>query len=305
MRINKTEYHQPVLLTESIEGLNIKPDGVYIDATFGGGGHSREILKHLKKGRLIAFDQDSDAVKNALKDKHFILVDHNFRFLKHFLYYYNISAIHGIIADLGLSSHHLDDPERGFSFRHQASLDMRMNRYGKLTAKEVLNTYSEDALSQLFKHYGELKNARAIARKISRDRETKPFNNTSDLTTCVQGILPRNKENQFLARIYQALRIEVNREISNLQELLRQATEYLAPGGRMVVISYHSLEDRLVKNYIRWGDFNQPPQKDVYGTVYTPLKAINKKIITPSEEEISENNRARSARMRIAEKVTA
>ncbi|NBC83702.1 MAG: 16S rRNA (cytosine(1402)-N(4))-methyltransferase RsmH [Bacteroidetes bacterium] len=305
MQSKNTAYHQPVLLQESIEGLNIDPDGIYVDATYGGGGHSKEIINHLKKGKLVAFDQDTEAVANLFNDRHFLFVGHNFRFLKHFLRYHNISQIHGVLADLGVSSHHFDSSERGFSFRKDAELDMRMNRESKLTAKEILNSYTEAQLNYLFKHYGELKNALMLARTIVSDREKKPFHTTSDLQNSLHKLIPKNKENQFLAQVFQALRIEVNREIHNLKELLRQAEQYLVPGGRLVVISYHSLEDRLVKNYIRWGSFDHPPQKDVYGRFYTPLKPVNKKIITPGEEEIKINNRARSARLRIAEKVTA
>ena len=295
-------YHQPVLLKESIEGLNIKPDGVYVDATFGGGGHTKEILRILAGGKLIAFDQDEDAEVNLPQDERIIFVKHNFRFLKNFLRYYDFNAIDGLIADLGVSSHHFDTPRRGFSFRHNAKLDMRMNTQSAFSAKELINTYSVDELSRVFREYGELKNARKLALTIHQKRQSAQITETSDLINSISGCIPRQGENQYLAKVFQAIRIEVNKEIDHLKSLLVQATALLNKKGRLVIISYHSLEDRLVKNYFRYGNFEGKPVKDIYGNIQRSLDPVNRKVIIPSSDEIKINNRARSARLRIAEK---
>jgi 16S rRNA (cytosine1402-N4)-methyltransferase len=297
------EYHQPALLAESVEGLKIRPDGVYVDATFGGGGHSKEILKFLKKGKLIGFDQDADAMDNVPDDKRFIFVNHNFRFLKNFLKYYGFEAIDGLIADLGISSHHIDTPERGFSFRFNANLDMRMNSKAEFSAKELINTYSLDQLTNVFRHYGEINNARHMAMKIVEARNINPIVSINDLMESIKECLPKKNENQYLAKVFQALRIEVNQEIDNLKELLLQAAEMLKPGGRIAVISYHSLEDRAVKNFFKTGNFESEVKTDLFGNIERPLKPVNNKVIVPDENEIIKNNRARSARLRIAEKV--
>jgi 16S rRNA (cytosine1402-N4)-methyltransferase len=298
-----TDYHQPVLLKESIDGLNIQPNGFYVDATFGGGGHSREILKHLKKGKLLGFDQDADALKNIPKDKKFLFAHHNFRFLRNFLGYHGIENIDGLLADLGVSSHHFDEAERGFSFRFEAMVDMRMNQQSELTAREVLNTYEHGSLARIFREYGELKNASKVANAILKYRTKKTIEQTRDILEATEGCMPRQGENQFLAKLYQAVRIEVNKEIENLKEMLEQARDSLRQGGRLVVISYHSLEDRMVKEFIRDGSFEKDTAIDLYGTRTKVFRAINKKIITPSEEELKRNNRARSAKLRIAEKL--
>jgi 16S rRNA (cytosine1402-N4)-methyltransferase len=297
------EYHQPVLLVESVEGLKIKPDGVYVDATFGGGGHSGEILKLLSKGKLIGFDQDTEALRKIPDDKRFIFVNHNFRFLKNFLLYHGFESIDGLIADLGISSHHIDTPHRGFSFRFNTNLDMRMNTNTEFSAKELVNTYSLEALTNVFRHYGEVKNARHLAIKIVEARNVKPMVSVKDLLESIQECLPKKNENQYLAKVFQALRIEVNREIANLKEMLLQAAEMLKPGGRIVVISYHSLEDRVVKNFFKTGNFENEVKSDFYGNIERPLKPVNNKVIVPGEDEVIRNNRARSARLRIAEKI--
>ena len=298
------KYHLPVLLKESVEGLNVKPDGVYVDATFGGGGHSREILKSLGNGKLIAFDQDEDAEANIPDDQRMIFVRHNFRFLKNFLKYYGINTIDGLLADLGVSSHHFDSPHRGFSFRFDSELDMRMNTKSNFSAKELVNTYTFEKLLNVFRNYGELRNAREIARSITAYREKNTINSIRDLLEAIKNCLPRFNENQYLAKVFQSLRIEVNREIEFLEQMLEQASEMLAPGGRLVVISYHSLEDRIVKNYFRNGTFTTDRETDLYGNILRPLQPVNRKVIVPSEEEIQKNLRARSARLRIAEKIT-
>ncbi len=296
-------YHQPVLLKESIEGLNIRPDGIYVDATFGGGGHSLEILRHLDKGKLFGFDQDEDAIGNVPKDKRFVFVNHNFRFLHNFLKYYHIDRIDGLIADLGVSSHHFESAERGFSFREEGYLDMRMNRKSDFSAKDLLNTYSGEKLRLVFREYGELHNAGRLATVIEKEREKEPITQTGQFLRLISDCIPSRKENQYLAKVFQAIRIEVNREITNLKHLLMQSLDVLNKGGRLVIISYHSLEDRLVKNFIRWGNFTEEMPKDLYGNTNVPLRAINKKVIVPGEQEISENNKARSAKLRIAEKI--
>ncbi|MBN2486237.1 MAG: 16S rRNA (cytosine(1402)-N(4))-methyltransferase RsmH [Bacteroidales bacterium] len=298
-----TDYHQPVMLHESVDGLNVKPGGVYVDATFGGGGHSGEILKRLGNGRLLAFDQDKDVLENLPDDERILFAQHNFRFLRNFLRYYGIEKIDGLLADLGVSSHHFDTVHRGFSFRFDAPVDMRMNQQSGFSARELLNTYSEEELARVFFEYGELRNSRQIARQIVKYREHETIANTRNLIEAVSAKLPRQAENQFLAKLYQAIRIEVNHEIDYLKELLEQALEFLNPGGRLVVISYHSLEDRLVKNFIRNGTFNEETEPDLYGTKNKVFRQVNKKVIVPCNEEIRTNNRARSAKLRIAEKI--
>lgn len=298
-----SEYHVPVLLKESIDGLDIKPEGVYVDVTFGGGGHSAEILSRLGKGRLVAFDQDEDALSNKHNDDRLILVHHNFRYLKNFLKYNNILEIDGLLADLGVSSHEFDEAERGFSFRFEADLDMRMNRNSKLKASDILNTYEDTELYYIFKNYGEVINPGKLVKKILEYREIKPFVTTTDFREAIVSCMPGGKENKYLAKVYQALRIEVNAELEALQEMLLQALEVLKPGGRLSVITYHSLEDRLVKNFFKSGNFKGEVEQDFYGNFSTPFKLINRKVILPSDEEIEVNNRARSAKLRVAEKL--
>ncbi|MDY6800828.1 MAG: 16S rRNA (cytosine(1402)-N(4))-methyltransferase RsmH [Bacteroidota bacterium] len=296
-------YHTPVLLKESIEGLQIKPQGIYVDVTFGGGGHSREIIKKLSKGKLIAFDQDDDALQNLIDDERFVFVNHNFRFLKNFLKYHGFETVDGILADLGVSSHHFDQPERGFSFRYDGELDMRMNRSAKVSAKDIINQYPEQELAKIFWEYGELKNSRKLARAIVNNRTDKEINTIKSFTDLLMPFIPKHAERKFLAKIFQAIRIEVNREIEFLKEMLLQTAGVIKPGGRLVVITYHSLEDRLVKNFIKHGKFEGEAEKDLYGRTDVPFNAINRKVIVPDEKEIAENNRARSAKLRIAEKL--
>jgi len=294
-------YHTPALLNETIEGLNIKPDGIYVDATFGGGGHSREILACLSKnGKLLGFDQDEDAVKNQLNDPRFIFVRSNFLYLKNFLRYHNIEKVDGILADLGVSSHHFDEAERGFSFRFDGMLDMRMNIKSPLSAAVLLNTYSEEQLADVFYLYGELRNSRKIAKTIVDARIKTPFNRIFPFVEVLKPHLSRENEKKDLARIFQALRIEVNKEMDVLKSLLEQSLEVLNPEGRLVVLTYHSLEDRLVKNFIRSGNFEGKIEKDFFGNVLSPMKAINNKVIIPDDAEIKRNPRARSAKLRIA-----
>ncbi len=296
-------YHLPALLSESIAGLNLRPDGIYVDVTFGGGGHARAILEHLTTGRLIAFDQDIDAVANTPDDEHFTLLNQNFRYLRNNLRYLGIRAIDGLIADLGVSFHQFDRQERGFSFRGEAELDMRMNRLSAVKASDILNTYGEDRLADLFYRYGELTNSRKLAAAIVKARAERPVKTVSDLMSVLAGQVPPREENKFWARLFQSLRIEVNNEMQALTEMLTQALEVLKPGGRLSVITYHSLEDRLVKNFIRSGNFEGKSEKDFFGNVTVPLRAVNRKVIVPTEEEIRANSRARSARLRIAEKL--
>ena len=297
-------YHIPVLLQDSIEGLNIKPEGVYVDVTFGGGGHSRAILKQLNdKGKLFAFDQDPDAKENVPEDDRFELIEENFEFMKNFLRERGIKEVDGILADLGVSSHQFDVPIRGFSIRFDAPLDMRMNQKGNMTASKLLNSYEEEQLSRIFWEFGDLKNARAIARKIVQGRVDVKIKTVFELKDLLNELAPRGKENQFFAKVFQALRIEVNRELEVLKTFLERATEILKVEGRLVVISYHSLEDRLVKNYIRSGDMKGKVEKDFYGNAVRPLKPIMSKAIQADEKEIENNSRARSARLRIAEKL--
>ena len=296
------EYHNPVLLKETVDGLNIKPDGVYVDVTFGGGGHSKEIMRRLgPNGKLFAFDQDTDALANALDDERFVLINQNFRFLKRFLRVYGIKQVDGILGDFGVSSHQFDVAERGFSTRFDAELDMRMNQNSTLSAYDVINQYEEEALSKMFFDYGELKNARGLAAAIVNARKAEPIKNSEQLKTVLSRFLPTHKSNKILAQIYQAIRIEVNQEIDVLKEFIEQALEILKPGGRLSVISYHSLEDRLVKRFIKNGMFEGEPERDMFGRFEVPFKPVGK-LIVPTDEEIKLNNRARSAKLRIAEK---
>ena len=296
------EYHNPVLLKESVDGLNIKPDGIYVDVTFGGGGHSKEILSRLgPNGRLFAFDQDEDALENALDDERFVLINENFRFIKRFLRFHNVKSVDGILADLGVSSHQFDVAERGFSTRFDAELDMRMSQKNDLNAYRVVNEYDETNLRRVFLDYGELKNAPAIARVIIEAREEEPIKNTEQLKIVLGRFLPAHKSHKILAQMYQAIRIEVNQEMDVLKEFLEQSLEILKLGGRLSVISYHSLEDRLVKRLMKNGMFEGEPERDFFGNFSVPFKTIGK-LIVPDFQEIKINNRARSAKLRIAEK---
>ncbi|TMU50910.1 16S rRNA (cytosine(1402)-N(4))-methyltransferase RsmH [Flagellimonas algicola] len=298
-----SQYHDPVLLQESVDGLNIKENGVYVDVTFGGGGHSKEILKRLgKEGRLYAFDQDEDALANAIDDDRFQLINQNFQFLKQYLKFYGIRKVDGILADFGVSSHQFDEAKRGFSIRYDADLDMRMNRNSELSAYEVVNSYSQEDLAAVLFQYGELRNAKALAKTIVDHRTEQPIKTTDQLKAVLQRFLPKMKENKILAQIYQAIRIEVNQEIEVLKALLQQAPDLLDTGGRLGLISYHSLEDRLVKRFIRAGKFEGEPEKDFYGNINVPLKKVGG-LIVPTTEEIARNNRARSAKLRIAERI--
>jgi 16S rRNA (cytosine1402-N4)-methyltransferase len=298
-----SNYHTPVMLNECIEGLNIRPDGTYVDVTFGGGGHSREIIKHLgKNGRLLAFDQDADAQQNVIDDDRFEFIDQNFRYLKNFSRLHNAIPLDGILADLGVSSYQFDQAERGFSIRFDAELDMRMNQSGTLTAKEVINTYSEADLHRIFGMYGEIQNAKSLAKTIVTARLNTTISTVADLKNVIAGLIPRGKENKYLAQVFQALRIEVNQELEALKDFLIQSAEVLVSGGRLVVMSYHSLEDRLVKNFIAKGKFSGEVEKDFYGNDQKPFEAVSRGAITASEDEIKNNNRARSAKLRIAVK---
>ncbi len=299
----KPLYHVPALLNESIDGLKIIPSGIYIDVTFGGGGHSREILNRLgENGRLFGFDQDEDAIANTIPDKRFTFVRSNFRYLKNFLRFHDIEQVDGVLADLGVSSRHFDDSVRGFSFRFSGDLDMRMNRGARLNAADILNEYQEDKLADVFYKWGELKNARRIASSVVEYRSKKKIVKTDDLLEIVSPFTRRDKEKKILAQTFQALRIEVNGEMDALTEMLRQSLEVLKPGGRLSVISYHSLEDRLVKNFIRTGNFEGNLEKDFFGNPLTPFESINRKVIAPSVEEQENNPRSRSAKLRVAEK---
>ncbi len=301
--MSNLEYHNPVLLKETVDGLNIRPDGTYVDVTFGGGGHSREILRRLgPNGRLFSFDQDEDAKANAIDDSRFQLIDQNFRYLKRYLRFYGVKQVDGILADLGVSSHQFDVADRGFSTRFDGVLDMRMNQKNELSAYKVVNEYSEAELAKILFEYGELKASRGMARVIVEARQIKKIENTDDLKVALGKFLPMHKSNKVLAQIYQAIRIEVNQEIEVLKEMLEQSLEVLKPGGRLSVISYHSLEDRLVKRFMRNGMFEGEPERDMFGRFEVPFKSIGK-LIVPTEEEIALNNRARSAKLRIAEKI--
>ncbi|MBC7921655.1 MAG: 16S rRNA (cytosine(1402)-N(4))-methyltransferase RsmH [Ferruginibacter sp.] len=299
-------YHAPVLLNECIEGLAIRPDGVYVDVTFGGGGHSGEIWKRLTTGKLFAFDQDTDAKANAvpLESERFTLVETNFRHLQRYLKQYGVEKFDGLLADLGVSSHQIDSPERGFSTRFDADLDMRMDGRAPLTAQRVLRDYPEAQLHRIFGMYGEVHNARTLASVVVQERINHPLRTVNDLKTAVGRLAPRGKENKYFAQVFQALRIEVNDELKALEEMLEQATEMLRPGGRLVVMSYHSLEDRLVKNLIAKGKFSGEVEKDLFGNPRKPLRATSRKQpVVASEEELQRNPRARSAKLRIAEKI--
>jgi 16S rRNA (cytosine1402-N4)-methyltransferase len=297
------EYHNPVLLHPTVDGLNIKPDGVYVDVTFGGGGHSKEILRRLgPNGKLFAFDQDEDALANALPDERFTLINENFRFIKRFLRFHGVKSVDGILADLGVSSHQFDVPERGFSTRFDAELDMRMSQKNDLNAYRVVNEYDDANLKRVFLDYGELKNAPVLSRTIIEAREHQPIRTTDELKEVLAKYLPERVRNKILAQIYQAIRIEVNQEMDVLKEFIEQSLEILNPGGRFSVISYHSLEDRLVKRFIKNGMFEGEPERDFFGNFSVPFKTIGK-LIVPDEAEIKINNRARSAKLRIAEKI--
>lgn len=304
MPIQVMDYHNPVLLTESVDGLNIRPDGVYVDVTFGGGGHSREILKRLgNSGTLIAFDQDLDALENAIDDPRFLLVNENFRFLKRFLRFHGYKQVDGILGDFGVSSHQFDVADRGFSTRFEADLDMRMNQKSSFSAYDVINKYEEARLRSVLFQYGELRAAAGMARVLVEHRKSGEIKTSEQLKQALGRFLPKHRENKILAQIYQAIRIEVNQELDALKEFLQQTVEVLKPGGRLSLISYHSLEDRLVKRFIRSGLFEGEPEKDVFGRVEVPLKRVGKLII-PTQAEIKENPRSRSAKLRIAEKLT-
>ncbi|SDR89791.1 16S rRNA (cytosine1402-N4)-methyltransferase [Formosa sp. Hel1_31_208] len=297
------EYHNPVLLKESVQGLNIKPDGIYVDVTFGGGGHSKEILKHLgPNGKLFAFDQDKDALLNTIDDDRFTLINENFRYVKRFLRFYGVKQVDGILADFGVSSHQFDVAERGFSTRFEADLDMRMNQSNRLSAYHVINDYDEEQIKQVLFQYGELRQAPAMAKVIVETRREGDIKTSEQLKAALKKFLNHKKENKVLAQIYQAIRIEVNQEIEVLKEFLQQTPEILVKGGRLSMISYHSLEDRLVKRFIRNGLFEGEPVRDVFGNFEVPLKKVGG-LIVPAAEEIAKNNRARSAKLRIAEKI--
>lgn len=296
-------YHVPVLLNESINGLDIKPDGIYVDVTFGGGGHSREILRHLgPNGHLYSFDQDADAEQNIVNDDRFTFVRSNFRYLCNWMRYYGIDHIDGLLADLGVSSHHFDDETRGFSFRFDAPLDMRMNKRAGTTAADILNNYAESQLADIFYLYGEMKSARRIAAAIVKARTAHPIVTTSDLTTVIEPLMRSEREKKDMARLYQALRIEVNHEMDALRDMLLGATRMLGKGGRLSVITYHSLEDRLVKNVMKAGNVEGKIEQDFFGRINSPFRLVNNKVITPCDEELQNNPRSRSAKLRIAEK---
>jgi 16S rRNA (cytosine1402-N4)-methyltransferase len=304
MIITAETYHVPVLLNESIDGLDIKPDGIYVDVTFGGGGHSKEILRRLgKKGHLYSFDQDPDAEKNIVNDDRFTFVRSNFRYLKNWMRYYGVDHIDGLLADLGVSSHHFDDETRGFSFRFDAPLDMRMNKRAGTTAAEILNNYDEEQLADIFYIYGELKNARKIAATIAKTRNEKKIETTGDLMNATEKLFQREREKKEMAKMFQALRIEVNHEMDALKEMLNGAMETLCEGGRLSVITYHSLEDRIVKNMMKAGNVEGKVKQDFFGRIEAPFRLVNNKVIVPSDEEQQQNPRSRSAKLRVAEKI--
>lgn len=304
MNSDSLTYHVPVLLNESVDGLNIKAGGVYVDVTFGGGGHSKEILSRLPEGaRLFSFDQDADAERNIIADDKFTFVRSNFRYIKNFMRYHEVDGIDGVLADLGVSSHHFDDSERGFSFRFDGKLDMRMNQRAGKTAADIVNTYEEEALADLFHLYGELKNSRKIASAIVKARSTKALRTIEDLLNIVKPMFGREREKKELAKVFQALRIEVNQEMDALKEMLLAATELLNPGGRLSVITYHSLEDRIVKNLMKTGNCEGKEDKDFFGRSSSPYRLINNKVIVPDADEQERNPRSRSAKLRIAEKI--
>lgn len=295
-------YHKPVLLQETINLLAIKPEGTYVDVTFGGGGHSRAILDQLTTGRLIGFDQDKDAIRNTIADPRFLLINQNFRYTANFLKFYKAFPVDGILADLGISSHQIDDPKRGFSTRFESDLDLRMDQSSGHSARNIINSYNSEDLKRVFKQYGELDNAYHIAQKIINARVEKPIASTSELMDAIRQFAERGKENKFFARVFQALRIEVNNEIGVLEEFLKQTTSLLKPGGRLVVISYHSLEDRLVKNFMRSGNFEGELEKDFFGNIIAPFTPVTRKPVVPDDEELNENPRSRSAKLRAAER---
>jgi 16S rRNA (cytosine1402-N4)-methyltransferase len=298
-------YHRPVMLTQCLQGLNIRSEGVYVDVTFGGGGHSLAILEHIKGGRLIAFDQDADAEAQASNINHrsFTFCKANFRYMKQYLKLNGVAKVDGILADLGISSHQIDSPQRGFSTRYDGPLDMRMDQASKTTASKIINEFPEEELHKIFGMYGELKNAKTVAREIARLRTVKPFATTTELKGALEKLAPRGKENKYFAQVFQALRLVVNEELRALEDFLHQCAEVTAKGGRLVVMSYHSLEDRMVKNYINTGKVFGEQEKDFFGNVIRPFEPVNRKVIEASEEEVSNNSRARSAKLRIAEKV--
>ncbi len=297
-------YHVPVLLKQSIDGLAIRPEGIYVDVTFGGGGHSREILKQLSgRGHLYSFDQDPDAEKNIMENEHFTFVRSNFRFLQNFMQYYGVEQVDGILADLGVSSHHFDDAGRGFSFRFEGLLDMRMNQRAGKTAADIVNEYPEEKLADIFYLYGELKNSRKLASLLVKSRAKQPIQTIGDFLDIVQPLFGREREKKELAKVFQALRIEVNQEMTALKEMLLAAISLLKPGGRLSVITYHSLEDRMVKNIMKTGNIEGKIRQDFFGRIETPFKLVNNKVIVPDEEELERNPRSRSAKLRIAEKI--
>jgi 16S rRNA (cytosine1402-N4)-methyltransferase len=297
-------YHIPVLLKQSIDGLAICPEGIYVGVTFGGGGHSREILKHLSgKGHLYSFDQDPDAEQNIVENEHFTFVRSNFRFLQNFMQYYGVKEVDGILADLGVSSHHFDDAERGFSFRFEGLLDMRMNQRAGKTAADIVNEYTEEDLAHIFYLYGELKNSRKLASILVKARAKQPIQTIGDFLNIVQPLFGREREKKELAKVFQALRIEVNQEMTALKEMLQAAISLLKPGGRLAVITYHSLEDRMVKNIMKTGNIEGKLKQDFFGRIETPFKLVNNKVIVPDDDELARNPRSRSAKLRIAEKI--
>lgn len=304
MNNNSMAYHRPVLLSESIDALNIQPGGIYVDLTFGGGGHSLEVLQKLdKNGQLIAFDQDPDAAKNLPDDRRLLFIHANFRYLKHFLQYYKVPEVDGILADLGVSSHQIDRPERGFSFRSENALDMRMNPVADKSAVEVINGYSQEELIRVFREYGELRDAGRLARAIVEARAGKPIESSGELKGLLERFAPQHQQSKYMAKVYQAIRIEVNEELDALKEMLLQTPECLRTGGRLVVITYHSLEDRLVKNFMKASNLEGEVHKDFFGKPLSCWKIINRRVIVPGEEEIRTNNRARSAKLRVTEKI--
>jgi len=305
MRMMSSHYHIPVLLSSCIDSLNIKPNGIYVDLTFGGGGHSKEILKHLvAEGKLFAFDQDADAAKNVPDDERLTFVPQNFRFLKSYLRLHGVTQVDGILGDLGVSSHQFDTAERGFSIRYSSDLDMRMNQKSSLSAYEVINEYDENKLISVFRNYGELNNAGRLGKLIIAERENGPIKTTDRLKEIIKPAMPKFEENRYLAKVFQSIRMEVNQEMEALKECLTQCVEVLKPGGRLVVLSYHSLEDRLVKNIVKTGNIEGIETKDIiYGTSKKVFKVLTQKPIVPGEEEIKNNNRARSAKLRVAEKI--
>ena len=302
--MNNTDvYHIPVLLNESIEGMNLHADGIYADMTFGGGGHSKEILRRMGEDcHLYSFDQDEDAEKNIVDDKRFTFVRSNFRYLRNFMRYYGVEQLDGILADLGVSSHHFDDSERGFSFRFDGKLDMRMNKRAGMTAADIVNTYDEEKLADVFYLYGELKNSRKLAATIAKARQQKQITTIGEFLDIIKPLFGREREKKEMAKVFQALRIEVNHEMEALKEMLYEATDLLKPGGRLVIITYHSLEDRMVKNLIKAGNIEGKVEQDFYGNVQSPFRAVNNKVIVPTDEEVNQNPRSRSAKLRIAEK---